>query len=420
MEPSEAAKNALECVFEAKAGESIVITCDDVKAEIGRAFEEGAKTLGLDTTLILLKTDPKVTRTEIPAEVTPYLTAKRPDIYLNLLGGNREETPFRIKLIHAQMEPPKRRLGHCPGVTLDMLTNGALALTAEEHRRMQKFAKALMKRLKPVVKIQITTPKGTDLSLSVKGRPFFTDTLIDWKTMKWMNLPTGEVIVAPIEDSLEGTLVCDVAIGGIGPVKAPVTLKVKGGKVDAATCKDKEVLRRVQNSLHTDAMAKVVGEFAFGINPKARVIEEFLETEKIRGTVHIAFGDNTDFPGGKNNSANHMDFLMDKPTVKVTAKNGAVTVMLEDGVFPEDKPEEKLPISEFYKVVDYVTIFKSADWWEASVAFEVYGKRQLGLYLWQKRGGEWKRKNKFGIRTLEEWGKLKRAVDKLSPRLGKV
>jgi|WetSurMetagenome_2_1015567.scaffolds.fasta_scaffold02271_8 aminopeptidase len=417
MEPSEAARNALECVFEAKAGESIVITCDDTKADIGRAFKEGAKTLGLNVTLLLLKTDPKETRTEIPAEVMPYLTAKRPDIYINLLGGNREETPFRIKLIHAQMEPPKRRLGHCPGVSLDMLTNGALALTVEEHRQMQQFAKALIKKLKTAVKIQITTPKGTDLAFSVKGRVFFTDTRVDWKTLKWMNLPTGEVIVAPVEDSLEGTLVCDVAIGGIGLVKAPVTLKVKGGKVDAATCKDKEVLRRVQDSLHTDAMAKVVGEFAFGINPKARVIEEFLETEKIRGTVHIAFGDNTDFPGGKNDSANHMDFLMDKPTVKAVARNGVITLMLEDGVFPEDASEEKLPISDFYKVVSYVTIFKSADWWEAAVAFEVYGKRQLGLYLWQKRGGEWKRKNKFGIRTLEEWEKIKTAMGKLAANL---
>jgi aminopeptidase len=418
MEPSEAARNALECVFEAKAGESIVIICDDAKVAVGEAFKAGAQSLQLETTLILFKTDPNVTRRDIPEEVVPYLTTKRPDIYINLLCGNREETPFRIKLIRAQTQPPKRRLGHCPGVTLDMLTNGALALTAEEHRQMQRFAKALMKKIRSTVKIQITTPAGADLSFSIKGRAFFTDTLIDWKTMKWMNLPTGEVIVAPVENSLEGTLVCDVAIGGIGPVKTPVTLKVKAGAVDAATCKDKEVLRRVQDSLHTDANAKVVGEFAFGINPKARVIEEFLETEKIQGTVHIAFGDNTDFPGGKNNSANHMDFLMDKPTVRVTTKNGAVLEVLKDGVFQEAQPPEKLPISEFYKVVDYVTIFKSEDWWEAIVAFEVYGKRQLGLYLWQKRGGAWKRKNKFGIRTLEEWGKLKKAVDKLAPKLG--
>jgi len=46
--------------------------------------------------------------------------------------------------------------------------------------------------------------------------------------------------------------------------------------------------------------------------------------------------------------------------------------------------EEKLPISDFYKVVDHVTIFKSEKWWEAIVVFESYGKRQIGMYLWQK------------------------------------
>jgi hypothetical protein len=94
--------------------------------------------------------------------------------------------------------------------------------------------------------------------------------------------------------------------------------------------------------------------------------------------------------------------------------------------------EEKLPISDFYKVIDYVTIFKSEKWWEAIVVFESYGKRQIGMYLWQKRkdkqkeGEEkeqqteykWKRKHKFNVRDLEEWNKLKNAIEQLAPKLG--
>jgi len=84
---------------------------------------------------------------------------------------------------------------------------------------------------------------------------------------------------------------------------------------------------------------------------------------------------------------------------------------------------EKLPISEFYKVVDYVTIFKSQKWWEAIVVFESYGKRTIGLYLWEKRVDKekkldvWKRKHKFNIRNLDEWNKLKDAIEKLTPKL---
>ncbi len=79
--------------------------------------------------------------------------------------------------------------------------------------------------------------------------------------------------------------------------------------------------------------------------------------------------------------------------------------------------EEKLPISEFYTVVDHVTIFKSQKWWEAVVIFESYGKRTIGLYLWQKKQDAWKRKHKFNVRNLDEWNKLKNAIEQLTPKL---
>jgi len=82
-----------------------------------------------------------------------------------------------------------------------------------------------------------------------------------------------------------------------------------------------------------------------------------------------------------------------------------------------EKTDEKLPISEFYKVVDSVTIFKNKNWWEAIVIFESYGKRSIGMYLWQKRQDVWKRKHKFNVRNLEDWNKLKNAVEQLAPKL---
>ncbi len=121
MNPWEAAKNALECVLEAKKGESIIIFCDDVKMDVGTAFANGALKLGLQTRLITLKTDANTFRNEVPLQLIEILTNQTPDIYINLLYGIREETPFRIKLIQMETGDRKTRLGHCPGVTLDML-----------------------------------------------------------------------------------------------------------------------------------------------------------------------------------------------------------------------------------------------------------------------------------------------------------
>jgi aminopeptidase len=333
MDAWEAAKNALECVLEAKRAESIIVFCDHEKTSIGKAFANGALKLGLQTRLVQLKTDENVLRKEVPPQIMEILTKETSDIYINLLRGTREETQFRIKLIKMETKDLKARLGHCPGVTLDMLTEGALALTIEEHRQMQAFADKLIEKLSKAVKVEVMNPAGTNVSLSVEGRPFFTDTKIDWKTMKWMNLPTGEVIVAPVESSLEGRLVCDMAIGGIGPVKTPVEIAVKNGKAEDVSSADTEVLRRVKSSLNTDEWSSVVGEFAFGINPKARFVEEFLEAEKMLNTIHIAFGNNSDMPGGKNPSKNHMDFLVSKPTVNVFNKDGSSINVLMNGNF---------------------------------------------------------------------------------------
>jgi len=78
---------------------------------------------------------------------------------------------------------------------------------------------------------------------------------------------------------------------------------------------------------------------------------------------------------------------------------------------------EKLPLSEFYKVIDYTTIFKSEKWWEAIVIIESFGRRSIAMYLWQKRNDTWKRKHKFQIRNLDEWNRVKAAIEQLAPKL---
>ncbi len=331
MNAPKATKNALENVLEASSNEKILIICDEEKTKIGEAFATGALALDLWTRLVILQKQ-KELRTEIPEQLKKIL-AQKVDIYINLLSGNREETPFRIKLIKTETCDHKSRLGHCPGVTLDMLTEGALALNPEEHQRMQNQAEKLMFALEDTVTLEICNPSGTNLTLRTNNRKFFTDTKLDWEKMKWMNLPTGEVIVAPVEDSLNGKLVCDMAVGGIGKLRKPVEVTVKNGRAEKVFSQDKEQLRRIKETFQTDNWADIVGEFAFGINPKARFVDEFLEAEKILGTIHVAFGSNMDMPGGKNPSKNHIDMLISEPTVKATKQNGETVTILKKGTF---------------------------------------------------------------------------------------
>jgi len=82
------------------------------------------------------------------------------------------------------------------------------------------------------------------------------------------------------------------------------------------------------------------------------------------------------------------------------------------------QPEpEKLPLWESYKVIDYVTIYKNEKWWEAVVIFESFGRRTIATYLWTNMKGIWKRRQKFQIRSMDEWNKVKNAVEQLMPKL---
>lgn len=331
MIPWKSARNALKCVLEAVPGERIFIICDDSRKPVGEAFSRGALNLGLWTRLDVLETD-KVPRENPPRHLLEAL-AEKPDIFINLLRGIGTETAFRIKLIHLQTRGRRSRLGHCPGVNLQMLTEGAMAMTSDEHHKMQNFAQGLMRYIGRTETVEVTSPSGTQLTFSTEQRPFFTDTVVDWKEMKWMNLPTGEVIVAPVEDSLKGTLVCDLAIGGVGAISEPVKLVVKEGRVEEVTSRNTAMLKSINQALHSDAWARVVGEFAFGINPKAKMSSEFLEAEKVQGTVHFAFGNNMDMPAGKNPSSTHTDFLLATPTVNIAKEDGKTISVMTDGKF---------------------------------------------------------------------------------------
>jgi len=324
------ARNALIQVMDACPGERLLVISDDVKSEVGKIFAYAGLDAGLYTRWISLKTQKARFRTELPDFLGETIVSSRPNLVIDCLRGPAEETPFRIKLIHLVTKNKDVRLGHGPGISLDMLTEGALTLSVEEYKRMNDSANRLITATEGASRLVMSAENGTNVEMSVQGRSFFTDVKIT--NQMWGNLPVGEITVGPLEKNLNGDFVCDVAIGGIGPISQPLTIKCEDGKATELKCENRNVLRKVKENLETDRMASMVGEMAIGLNPKARIVQEFLETEKVLGTAHIAFGRNTDFPtGGRNNSTNHMDFLIDKPTIFALFPDGSKRMIASKG-----------------------------------------------------------------------------------------
>lgn len=79
--------------------------------------------------------------------------------------------------------------------------------------------------------------------------------------------------------------------------------------------------------------------------------------------------------------------------------------------------EEKLPVSESLNVIEGITIYRSEKWWSAVALMDAFGKKQIAVYLWVKRGDQWKRKNKFIVHNKKEWQQIKNAVEKFAQGL---
>ncbi len=78
---------------------------------------------------------------------------------------------------------------------------------------------------------------------------------------------------------------------------------------------------------------------------------------------------------------------------------------------------ERPPIEPPLKVIDYRTLSKAYGWWAAAVLVESWGRKQICLYLWQRKGTGWRRKQKFTIHNEEKWGNITSCVEELLGQL---
>jgi hypothetical protein len=74
--------------------------------------------------------------------------------------------------------------------------------------------------------------------------------------------------------------------------------------------------------------------------------------------------------------------------------------------------EERFPVAEQLEVVEGTTIYKTDKWWSAVLVVKSFGRKQIAVYLWNKKGDEWKRRQKFMISSKENWAKIRETVEK--------
>ncbi len=194
-------------------------------------------------------------------------------------------------------------------------------------RALKRRTKTIASLVRKAVELELTTPNGTTLRLSKKGRKVLEDNGDLRKPGSFGNLPAGEVFFAPLEGTAEGRLVLEWA--PTRHLDSPVEVVVKEGRATEVKGAE-EFVDVLKERFSERAENRFVAEFGIGTNDRASRPDNILESEKILGTVHVAFGDNSSF-GGLIKTPYHQDFVFFYPTVKLTLKDGKTVCLLKDG-----------------------------------------------------------------------------------------
>lgn len=196
-------------------------------------------------------------------------------------------------------------------------------------KALAKMTAAIAKTVNKAEGIEISTPNGTRLSLSKRGRKAIPDTGILTRPGSFGNLPAGEVFLAPLEGTAHGRLVLEWA--PTRELDSPVTLTVKDGF--AVKIEGREPFADIlKTKLDERRENGNVAELGIGTNDKAERPDNILESEKILGTIHVALGDNSSF-GGTVKTPFHQDFVFFRPTIMLIDKEGVRTTLMKDGKF---------------------------------------------------------------------------------------
>lgn len=294
-----------------KKGESVLVITDEPERKIGYAFWEAAKEAGSEA--MLLEILPRSSNGEEPPEAVAKFM-KDFDVLIIPTSKSMTHTNARREACEAGA-----RCVTLPGILEDTMQRTLNADYNEIAKRSIKLAEIVSQGRTA----KVTTPAGTDITMSLEGRECHADTGLVHNPGDFSNLPAGEAYIAPVEGTANGIIMVDGAM--MGKVKTPIKIVVKDGFATAITGdRSAEELEKVLEPFGQPG--RNIAELGIGTNHKAQIVGSVLEDEKVMGTVHMALGDNKSM-GGNVSVQSHLDGILLKPTLWIDDKK-----IMEDGV----------------------------------------------------------------------------------------
>lgn len=313
---SRAAQTALTQCLGVRAGEKLLIVANPEFQRIGEALYTEGLRLGAQAALLYYPKS-KTTGEEPPPLIASAMA--KSDV---VIAPTAESLAHTLARRHACKAGA--RVATMPGITEDFFVRGF----SGDYHELATLTTRVHGLLDAANVAHVTSPSGCDLVLDVRNPAIVSDGNLK-EPGSFSNLPTGETEVAP--RTAKGILVAD-RCGDV--ITEPTVLQIDKGTIvsfdgNASGRRFKRLFEEARLRDGNDN-GSTVAEFAIGTNKKARITGVVLEDEKAFGTCHVAFGDNTSYPGGKNPSVLHIDVTVLKPTIALDGqtimKNGKLVV----------------------------------------------------------------------------------------------
>lgn len=246
---------------------------------------------------------------------------------------HRNQTSTR-KIKWATVLFPTSSMAKLYNLTLSEYTEIMMNAYFADPKQMAKKALAIAKYLYSGNKVEINSSNGTNLSFSIKNRrPYIEDgtftTFADYQKVYAINLPAGEICIAPIETSANGTINFDETYLNFAKKVKNLKLKYSNGRLTSISGgiginSFKKLLRTATGD------KEFIGEFGIGLNTSVKKLTgNYGIDEKMYGTIHISNGENR-VMGGKNISSFHHDLILKNPTFFIDGccimKNGEILI----------------------------------------------------------------------------------------------
>lgn len=281
--------------------ESVTLVTDDAHLAAARSLARGVERLG-GTPVLLRLADRHVGGKLAPAPVDAALASSDVAVFVLLPedGCQLWHTPGR-----QQASEAGARIGLLfPPSTWD-LTEADLLAT-------KRLTDALAGALTDAATATLSTAAGTDLTMSLAGRPGFSCHSLVTETGATATIPEwGDAEIGPVEGTANGTLVVDASMAYLGVITEPVRMRVRDGLVTSIEGgKEADRLRDILDA--AGPTGRNIAELGIGTVPRGGITGH--KDDKLLGTVHVALGHNRTL-GGTVDCDVHLDGVMHAATL---------------------------------------------------------------------------------------------------------